>query len=207
MYGKLPKILSEIKVEGHQMMFYQDLPIKLSGSFYPKVEERLREFGWIIKTAELDFMSTFGVDAYKDCYMYISAKRLYQRPHSPFNREGYHADGFMSDDINYLWSDSCPTIFNNTEFKLTLDDSLSMEEMESQALEQNEITYPDCTLIRVDQYSIHKVAPVLEAGVRTFVKITFSKDKYDLKGNAINYGIKYNWEMRDRSLERNIPQK
>ena len=41
---------------------------------------------------------------------------------------------------------------------------------------------------------------------RTFFKLSFSKDKYDLKGNSHNYLFDYNWEMRERKENRNIPQ-
>jgi len=42
--------------------------------------------------------------------------------------------------------------------------------------------------------------------MRTFVKISFSKDKYDLIGNSHNYEMDYKWDMKERKEERNIPQ-
>ena len=153
-----------------------------------------------------DFISTFGLDEYKESFMYVTAKSLYQQPNVSFNRMGWHSDGFLTEDINYIWCDKDPTIFNKSEFNLTLDDTVSMKEMEEQALEINDITFKENELLRLDQYNIHKVAPVLEGGMRTFVKISFSKDKYDLIGNSHNYLLDYNWEMKQRNTDRNIPQ-
>lgn len=42
--------------------------------------------------------------------------------------------------------------------------------------------------------------------MRAFLKVSFSKDKYDLLGNSHNYLMDYNWEMKARKEDRNIPQ-
>jgi hypothetical protein len=42
--------------------------------------------------------------------------------------------------------------------------------------------------------------------MRTFVKVSFSYDKYDLVGNSHNYLLNYAWEMKERKDDRNIPQ-
>ena len=42
---------------------------------------------------------------------------------------------------------------------------------------------------------------------RTFIKISYSTDKYDLIGNSHNHEIDYRWEMRERGTMRNVPQK
>jgi hypothetical protein len=78
--------------------------------------------------------------------------------------------------------------------------------MEKQAIPFNNYSYRENQLLRLNQYNIHKVAPVTEVGMRTFLKLSFSKDKYDLIGNSHNYLIDYNWEMKNRKEHRNIPQ-
>ena len=72
---------------------------------------------------------------------------------------------------------------------------------------ENEITFPDCTILRLDEYNIHKVndRDYFE-GMRTFVKVSFSQDNYDLEGNSHNYELNYYWKMKPRKIERNIPQ-
>ena len=119
---------------------------------------------------------------------------------------GWHSDGFLTDDINYVWCDKYPTIFNKTDFDLPLDDLLSMEEMDKQAMPFNDVQYNDNQLLRLTQFNIHKVAPITKGGMRAFLKVSISKDKYDLIGNSHNYLLDYDWQMKERKQERNIPQ-
>lgn len=205
-YGDLPKSLGIFEVKCQEMMFYQYLPIKLANEYGMFYESRLDCFEDLINAVYLDFLNEFGMDEFINSYVYITAKHLYQMPNTSFNRMGWHSDGFLTDDINYIWCDKYPTIFNKSEFNLTLDDVISMKEMEEQAIPSNDVTYSENELLRLDQFNIHKVAPVLKGGMRTFVKISFSKDKYDLVGNAHNHHLNYNWEMKERKEDRNIPQ-
>ena len=186
-YGTLPIDLGVQEIECNEMMFYQYLPIKLQGQTLPIIEDRLKCFDSLIGNICCDFIGEFGLDRFVNSYVYLTAKKMYQVPGNSFNRLGYHSDGFMTDDINYVWCDIVPTIFNNGEFKLTMDDHISMDEMEEQALKKNEHKYLNNTLLRLDQYQIHKVGEVLALCLRTFMKISFSTDKYDLDGNAKNY--------------------
>ncbi len=205
-YGELPIQLKQYDIHCSEMMFYQYLPIKLPIETQPTFEERLNCFKEIIGSICCDFIGVYGLDKYVASYIYLTAKYLYQKPDCGFNRPGYHCDGFMTDDVNYIWSDRFPTVFNKTEFNLSMDDSGSLVEMEQQAIPENEITFPEKTLLRLNQYNVHKVADISEAGMRAFIKVSFSNDKYDLIGNSHNYLIDYNWDMKERQSERNIPQ-
>lgn len=40
-------------------------------------------------------------------------------------------------------------------------------------------------------------------GYRTFARVSFSDDRYDMIGNARNYGLDYNWIMHPRGAVRN----
>lgn len=206
-YGSLPHNLGRYDVKCEEMMFVQYMPIKLAGGYGSLVyEDRFKIFEGIIDRICCDFIDTFGLDTWDESYIYLTVKHMYQVPNSSFNRHGYHSDGFMTNDINYVWSNMFPTVFNTTKFNLTLDDKISIGEMEEQAIKENEVTYPDCSVVRLNQYNIHKVGDNSTGGLRTFVKLSFSKDKYDLIGNAHNYLLDYDWEMKERSVERNIPQ-
>ena len=210
-YGELPKDLGIYDTKCSEMMFYQYFPIKLANDgthtdYGVKYENRLNIFGELIYDSSKDFMQYFGCDLFDNSYIYLTVKHLHQSPNCTFNRKGYHSDGFLTDDINYIWYDKHPTIFNTTEFNLTLDDKISIVEMEQQAKVENEVTFKENTLLRLNQYNIHKVAPITDNGMRTFVKISFSKDRYDLIGNSHNYLLDYNWEMKERKEHRNIPQ-
>lgn len=205
-YGQLPEVIGQYEIEVEEMFFYQYLPIKLANKSELKFEDRLQCFEPLIAEAGFDFMREFGVENMRESYIYLTAKSLFITPDKPLNREGYHSDGFGTPDINYIWSNNTPTIFNHSEFDLSFDDRLSLIEMEQQAKPDREKTYLDNCLLRLNQYCIHKCGIATKPIVRTFVKISFSKDKYNLKGNSHNYLLDYSWDMVERKLERNIPQ-
>jgi len=206
-YGDLPRLVDTVKVNCHEMMSYQYMPIKMAGQYNSVIyEDRIYCFHNLINLATLDFLDKFGEDELKEHYIYITAKHGYVSPIRSFNRKGYHSDGFMTDDINYIWCDRFPTVFNNTAFNLTLDDNTSIKEMEDQSIANNEFSYPVNSLLCLDQYNIHRVADIDGCGMRTFVKVSFSKDRYNLIGNSRNYLIDYDWVMKPRKESRNIPQ-
>jgi len=187
------------------MMFYQYLPIKMIGDTEPVYEERLKCYDQLVGAICCDFIGAYGLDSYVNSYIYLTAKYLYQAPGCSFNRPGWHSDGFMTDDINYIWYDKDPTEFNSSRFILSMNDELSLIEMERQALPENNILYPANTILRLDQYNIHRVGESTP-GLRNFLKISFSRDKYNLIGNSHNYMLRYNWDMKPRKAKRNIPQ-
>jgi hypothetical protein len=205
-YGDLPTVICPIDVDCKEMMFYQYLPIKLIGESNILYENRLLVFHPIIQKIVENYLNEFGILELMNSYIYLTVKHQYQVPHTSFNRLGYHSDGFLTDDINYIWSDKFPTVFNTSDFNLTLDDKISLGEMEQQALKENEVRYPDSTILRLNQFNIHRVGENTTGGMRTFVKVSFSKDKYDLVGNSHNYELDYDWEMKERVEDRNIPQ-
>lgn len=205
-YGELPKNLGLFEVDCREMMFYQYLPIKLIGQAQPVYEERLKCFDKLIGAIFCDYIGEFGLDNYITSYAYLTAKYMYQMPNCSFNRTGYHSDGFMTDDINYVWCDKNPTVFNFTNFKLSQDDNKSLKEMEWQEDKRKTVIYEENSLLRLNQFNIHKVNESSFEGMRCFLKISFSKDKYDLLGNNKNYLLDYDWEMRLRNQQRNIPQ-
>jgi len=204
-YGMLPVDIGEVNVFPTEMMFYQYLPIKMAGDLTTTIEQRLKFIEPILNVVMWDFSDIKGLIRYRWNYMYLTIKYMYQIGGCSFNRSGWHSDGFMTDDINYIWYDSAPTIFNTSKFNLTQDDILSMKEMDEQALPENDVVFPEKHLLRLDQFNIHKVNTDY-SGMRLFVKVSFSKEKYDLEGNSHNYLMDYDWQMRPRSIERNVPQ-
>jgi len=203
MTGKIPEIIGEYKIKCTEMMFYMYLPIKLSGNLDIMTPSRLHTFNKLIKAAIL----REDVKTITQKYIYLTVKHLYVQPGYSGQRGGYHIDGFNTDDINYIWYDSYPTVFCTQEFNLSDDHETSIKQMEEQAKEENEITFPANTLLRLDQTQVHKAPEIDKAGMRTFVKISFSKHKYNLEGNAYNHLLKYNWKMHPRGEVRNHPTK
>jgi hypothetical protein len=201
-YGKLPKVISTVEVVPVETFHYINMPIKLPGQSAPRFEKRLDCFKILIGKVCCDYISK-GLDNYINSYVYITAKNLYQKKGMGFNREGWHSDSFMSDDTNYLWSNCQATEFANQQFYLNLDDKISLQQMEEQ-FNGKIVTYPNNSILRLDEFSIHRVGPIVE-GIRCFVKITFSKKKFNLAGNSHNYELDYKWEMHKRQEYRNIP--
>lgn len=206
-YGAKPKVLGTFEASSKEMFFYQYLPIKMSGEVDVLYEERLRHFHDLIVDICLDFARDYGFEKFLDSYVYLSAKNMFVAPGKNYNRDGWHGDGFLTDDVNYVWSDRFPTDFVLGEFDVIQDDRLSLEEFTRIGGSNPIINYPNNSILRMDQYVIHKCGDITEPGMRQFVKLSFSKDKYDLIGNCHNYLFHYDWDMRQRSIDRNVPQK
>jgi len=203
MYGKLPEVIDIIDINVEEMFSYTYLPIKLK---YGKitVEKRLHPFLELIYACEEDFLKDHGWSYYDNHYIYLTAKNLYQKESRGFNRRGWHSDSYKDNDTIYLWSNVQPTVFNSTKLTLSKDDELALKEIENKIDEKNNITYPDNSLIKLDQFCIHRVGEIIP-GIRCFLKLVFSKNKFNLIGNSHNYLLDYKWKMYPRQERRNVP--
>lgn len=198
-YGKAPILIDNIVLEPSEMCFVQYLPIRMSYNdnlgcdvrIPPNLEWTRPLVHKVIRNHDLDH------------YIYLTVKHLYVEPNSMGNRPGWHSDGFKTDDINYIWVDSFPTEFCIQDFDLSDDCEQSMLDMETQVKKDNITTYKSYDLLLLDQYVIHRTPK--GTGFRTFVKISVSKDRYNLKGNAHNYLFDYSWKMVERKTTRNHP--
>lgn len=194
-YGGLPKNLGKVDVDSDQaeFCFVQYLPIK-----FPFIAIAIPDnLKWVVPLVDLALNSEYC----NGKYMYLTVKKMY----GSGNREGWHTDGFGTDDTNLIWYDKSPTQFDHGVFYLNRCHEKSIEQMEYQHKEENIIEYPNKTLLLLDQGIVHRVNPKPFEGFRTFVKISISDSKYNLKGNAHNYLLDYNWKMKDRSMDRNHP--
>lgn len=117
-------------------------------------------------------------------YWYLTVKHIWVSGYG--NREGWHIDGFGSNDINYIWSDCYPTEFCIQNFILSEDHELSMREMEEQYKEENIKTAKANQLLRLSNTMVHRCVKIDSPTLRTFIKISCSNEKYNLKGNAKN---------------------
>lgn len=197
-YGYAPLVLDEnIILNPAEFCFIQYMPIKMAGIGSVSIPEHIM---WI---KPLVSRIGFGIGD----YVYATVKYAWVDKDSCANRPGWHSDGFMTDDINYIWYNSIPTEFCVQEFDITQNCDLSLCEMESQAMEENIIIHPCNSLIRLDQSVVHRVAKCQHGCYRAFVKISVSKNQYNLIGNAHNYLFDYEWVMQERSISRNHPTK
>ncbi len=191
-----PTALGEFKLDCPEFMYVQYMPIVIPrkdlGQKAPRTLEIPQNLEWI-----WDLICEISITS--EDYVYVTAKHMWVEAGCNPNRPGWHIDGFGTDDVNYIWYSSSPTEFCVQEFDLSDDDSESMIQMSEQVNENNIVTYPNNTLLKLDNTVVHRV------GFRTFVKISVSKSQYRLKGNAHNYLFDYNWDMLDRNVCRNNP--
>ena len=208
-YGSLPNDLGLIDLSPAEMMFWLYCPIKLPNKLGWTLPGNLRQYDDLIDTIYLS--DDLDIETWAASYVYLTAKTLWVSGDYIGNRPGWHIDGFGTEDINYIWSDRAPTEFVGGAFLLPDDCDESMNVMEAigYAAEWNEkiVTYPDKHLLRLDPRVIHRSPDRFEPGMRTFVKVSVSKDRYDLIGNSINHDLPAShWPLVDRKLTRNHPQ-
>lgn len=204
-YGVEPEIVAEIDLEPSEFQYYIYLPIKMAGSYEVRIPENLK---WLVPLLD-------EICVELDDYVYVTVKNMIHQAGCPVNRPGWHSDGFGTDDVNYIWYDGNPTEFAVGNFEkydpVPEDDKLSMDHFDRWALFlklEDEVEFKEYqpkSLIRMDQYVIHRVSEKPFTGTRCFVKISVSKNKYDLQGNSHNHLFNYDWDMKPREVTRNQP--
>lgn len=140
-------------------------------------------------------------------YCYLTIKRSYIQPNTLGNRQGFHIDGFKSDQENFIWSDhsATPTEVAIGNFLLTNDHDKSLIEMNEQASKFFKNQLKPNTLYEMNQECVHRptVNNLNVAVLRTFIKITFSKDLFNCFGNAWNYKLPHMKPTTFRNETRN----
>ena len=137
-------------------------------------------------------------------YWYLTVKHMWICGYG--NREGWHCDGFGSNDVNYIWSDCVPTEFCVQSFDLDEDHNKSLIQMEEQVKEENCVLLEPNILVRLTPDMVHRPTFSKEPVLRTFIKISCSNEVYNLKGNASNPNLKtVGCDKVDRQKFRNHP--
>lgn len=198
-YGKAPEALGTWDLEWHEVMRYLYLPVVMPEQDGLRLPRRL---------AFLGPMLSYIVGAERPAgYVYVSAHRGHATPSDPLNRPGWHADGFGTSDINYVWADRFPTRFAVQPFEgIPVGHAESIAEFERQLDPSRIVTYPDRTLLCIDPYVVHATPEVPEGGgERGFIKVSVSSQRYNLRGNSHNHLFDYDWPMWTREQVRNSP--
>lgn len=199
LYGDKPEDLGLIDLNPTEMMFWMYCPIKVP---YGQIclPDNLYQFRVIVeKVLKDEYMGS--------SYMYLTAKTLWVSGDYIGNRPGWHSDGFGTDDLNYIWSDRAPTefLYTGNKFTLSTDCDISMSEMEELAKGYVPITYKDKHLLKLTPSVIHRCPVGFSPGMRTFVKVSISKNPYDLEGNSINHKLGQIFDLKPRQEKRNHP--
>lgn len=212
-YGKEPEVIGHTNFEYDQFCYVLYLPISenpldsliyIPENIYTK---QLRHF--IDKCLLYEMGLNLRLGQRNKKYIYLTLKNFFVTKDSPGNRPGWHMDGFGSKgDVNYIWANINPTEFAVQKFtNISKDDRQSMVDITNQVDPNRIVTYPNKTLLRLDEEVVHRVGPVEEEGIRTFVKITFSNHKFTNKGNAYNPKLPFDLEYTERTLDRNLDSK
>jgi len=193
-YGKAPISLGTLDLHVPEHMYYLYLPVRMPYSEF-RLPDRLKFVMPILYQVKYDI----------DSYVYLTVKRGYAVPDNPLSRPGWHTDGFETDDINYLWYDSFPTLFAVQEFEGIVQDHKTSYRQFTDQIDPLSITeYPVKTLLMLDDSVVHQ-SPVGAQGERQFIKVSVSTHKYNLEGNSHNYLFDYSWAMKSRQEQRNHP--
>lgn len=204
--GCAPIDCGVVDIAPKEMMFWLYCPISIPGESRYLLPENLGPFAEIVSEVKAKFP-----DSFRRNYVYLTAKTLWVSGDYIGNRPGWHIDGYGTEDLNYIWADRAPTEFLIGAWDLSDDCNLSMAQMEAISREPKTYkaqkqTYPDKTLLLLDSSVIHRSPAKFEPGMRTFVKVSLSPDRYDLKGNSINHRLpETHWPLVDRQVIRNHP--
>lgn len=204
-YGALPIDLGPVDFTPDEMAFWQYCPVKLPGTAmaYP---DNLRQYSPFVELVWRDLGARFLADK----YIYLTCKNLWSTPQNPGNRPGWHSDGFLTQDLNYIWCDRAPTVFfcDYKRHRFTADHAASLGEMDAlcRLRVSAHHTYPCGHVLRLDQTALHKSPDAFAAGMRAFVKVSVSTERYALAGNAINHTFgQIAPKYAPRSAQRNCP--
>jgi hypothetical protein len=201
-----PEVIADFVLTGPpEMLAYLYFPLWIPGSRFA-IEHRLRKFLPIIdKANESEIRRGASWD-----YCYLTAKTLIVGPNTAGNRPGWHCDGYLTNDVNYIWADSSPTLYSNAWFDGIANDHTEAIKRFDTIAEANPQEIYDLgvnKIVRLTDKVVHHTPKVWVPGFRTFVKVTFSQHKFNLVGNTRNYDLNYDWPLHDRSLERNTESK
>lgn len=200
-YGALPVDLGLVDLTPTEMMFWLYCPIA-TPSECTTLPENLVQFRAIIEAVKRD-----AGPRYYDSYVYLTAKTLWVSGDYIGNRPGWHSDGFGTDDVNYIWYDHAPTEFIEVDGGFSLPDDCddAMALMTNQAVVRPVVTFPAKHLLRLTPAVIHRSPVAFPAGMRTFVKVSISSERYNLEGNSVNHLLTERWPLLPRFSERNHP--
>ncbi|AFI55426.1 hypothetical protein TSMG0143 [Halocynthia phage JM-2012] len=201
-YGNIPPefiVEKEIDVTDIEMCFIQYMLLGNLGTAPYNIPRHLLWCGELVAEAcyrEFEFYDNEWE------YVYLTVRHLY----GVGNRGGWHSDGFLSPDINYIWCNDHPT-----QYSITKPFNVPEECVDALGIMTNEANLGEVkscnvnSLYRLDERVIHRVDPTWYSNLRTFVKITFSNERYNLKGNSSNPLLTTNWETYPREQSRNHP--
>lgn len=202
-----------------------DMPIHMPEQGW-RIPAILNQWIEMINRCMADF-ATIEPDPYR-WYCYITVDQKPVGPGVSQRRPGAHSDSFLVDargvqidvvaenrdyfgqvvnaeiDITYIAYDCMPTLFYAGPWWLDAPDNcgLVLSSFDFQKKTMTPVTYPTYTALRLTPYCVHEalINATDEAIERTFVKLAFSRFRYNRQGNTHNDLFDYDWLMVPRDL-------
>jgi hypothetical protein len=201
-----------------------DLPLHLPEQGW-RIPGYLKQFHDVIALAQLSEQKYGDL---KNLFCYITVDQKPIAAGKTQRRAGAHSDAYIeahgvqvdvteqNRDIllaevgevshTYLCYDALPTEFFQARFPLHEPECQeAMQTFDQIASVSPIVTYPAYTVLRLDPYVVHRAAVAQNDTTRTFVKISFSRKRYNRAGNSINSLFTYNWDFVPRDNYRNHP--
>lgn len=211
-YSGHPLAIDTLKLDAEEFQHVVYMPIKDKGKDRLWLPDSL---AWTAPAvyAALQHLSQGGrcPDLYDSWYVYLSVKRSWVDAGTAGNREGWHIDGYGSDgDKNFIWCDAVPAEYMKGTFNLPADHAGCLERLEYLGDKMGTHFISGGSLVPNVLYdlgqTVHRCGIAEVSGMRTFLKVSVSRDKYDLKGNARNPQLpSTHWPLKDRQGTRNHP--
>lgn len=192
--GGVPERIKEISISPKEFCRTIYLPVRMRQSSELRIPKRFEEYKELILSVPITHD-----------YMYLTVNHGICTRNTYSNRPGWHVDGYLSDDENYVWCSSEPTEYTEQELFEGPDDHEEALKLFDKML-GNLKRLDTNTLYRLGK-TIHRTPIIDYNGIRTFVKISCSNEQYNLKGNAVNELFNYDWKYVDRQETRNHPYK
>jgi len=210
-YSGQPLAIARLHLDAEEFQHVVYMPIKDKGA-RARIPENLR-WAWPAVDAVLGHLRHGGrcPDLFESWYVYLTAKRSWVDVGTAGNREGWHIDGYGSNgDKNFIWCDSIPAQYMKGTFNLPADHKECLERLEYLGGKMGTHFITEGTLAAHQLYdlgqTVHRCNIAKFSGMRTFLKVSVSRDKYDLKGNARNPLLpSTHWPLKDRQGTRNHP--
>lgn len=211
-YGEPPRKLEAYDIDLAEVMYYLYLPVKMAGEHDIRVPDNLKCCMPLIETA------MFYRDKYrlKNDYVYLSARKGWATRDNPLNRPGWHADGFGTDDVNFVYWRGAGTRFAEGDFGEVPNDHIKSLDWFERLIYDSKYSlsnikvvddYPEGHLYMINPYVVHSTPWIEKPGMRQYIKVSISKHRYNLENNSHNYLFNYHWPMHNRDLIRNDPHR
>lgn len=208
-YDGAPQKVCTWDVGNSEFMLWLYLPVKLPFGEV-SLPDNVNKFKGILDIVKENLSHT--ENKWEESYIYLTIKSMVVSEDNVGQRLGWHSDGFMTKDLNYIWSDveEITTRITTGGMTLTQCHTKSLQEMENYKEFLLRCSYQVMadTVYLLDETVLHEAVRPTRPVFRNFVKVTVSDKLYKLEGNSVNHllGDYLPENLIKRNETRNCPQ-